>query len=222
MAATYSSSAAGGGTSGTSNRTASITPAAGTTLVVFCMVSVNTNNAPTCSDNRGGTYDLIAVAQTNAGANRLSAFIRKAFCDNVSHTVTVATGSNTAGEIVLIAVAGLEFLGSDAVRQSAVQDNGGRGTTPAPAFSSSALTGNMTLGAVGNGTNPATLTTPGSWTERQDVGQSTPSTGLEVVTRDSGFTGTTVTWGSTSGSVYGAIIVELNGELAPFFGQAWM
>lgn len=217
-ATTYRTSAAGGGSSGTGNRTVTITPAVNDLMVVFCAVSVNTNTVPTMSDNNGsGTYTRVTVAQWNTSANTMSVFIRNALMVNTTSTViTCETGSNTSGELVAVAVSGMTRVGNNgAALQSAVQQNQAGSTTPAPAFSASALTANMTLGAIGNGTNPATLTTPTNWTERQDVGQASPNTGLEVVTRDSGFTGTTITWGGTSPSVFAAIIVELDNSSPP-------
>lgn len=211
--AAFRTSAAGGGTSGTSNRTATITPAVGDLFVVFCNASGNTNSAPTCSDNNGGTYSLVGTAAKNSSADMMSCFVRDSLLPNTTSTVvTVATGSNTAAEIVIVAVSGMAKSSSGAVRQSGKQANQAASTTPAPALPASALTVNVTLGAVGNTTTPATMTSPSGWTERQDVGQSTPSTGLEVVSRDSGFTGTTVTWGSTSGSAYASFVVELDGS----------
>jgi len=213
MGATYRTSAAGGGTSGTGNRTAAITPAVGDLLVVFCCASGNTNDAPTCSDNNGsGTYDRIFCVAKNASADRLSCFVRTALMANTtSTTVTVATGSNTAAEIVIVAISGMQKVGAAAVKQSATQANQTASTTPAPAFSGSCLTDDMTLGAVGNGTAGGSVETPPTnWSERQDVGQSNPTTGLEVVTRDSGFTGTTITWGATSATAFASGIIELD------------
>jgi hypothetical protein len=214
--AKFRTSAAGGGTSGTTDRTVAITPAVGDLFIAFCVASVNTQTAPTMTDNNSGTYSLITTAQKATSADTMSVFVRNQFLANTtSTTLTCATGSNTAGEIVVVAVTGMSQTGSNAIRQSNRQENQASGGTPAPAFSSAALTDNMTLGAIFNATNPATMTTPTNWTERQDVGQATPTTGLEVVTRDSGFTGTTVTWGSTSGSAFSSIIVELDASVDP-------
>lgn len=214
-AATYRTSAAGGGTVGTTDRTATITPAVGDLFVVFCAAATNTNDTPTCTDDNSGAYTLIGVVQFGSAAGRFSLFVRNALLANTtSTTVTVATGSNASAEIVVMAIAGMARTGSSAVRSSGSQANQAIGT-PAPALSLSALTGNVTLGAVCNATNPATMTAPASWTERQDVGQGSPNLGLETVSRDSGFTGTTVTWGSSSASTFASWILELDGSAAP-------
>lgn len=218
MAVTYRASSSGGGTSGTTDRTC-VAPAlaAGDLLVVFCNATTNTNDTPTCSDNNadgfGGSSGWTFIGKQNfaASAGRMSCFVRNALISNTgSTTITVATGSNTSGNIVCVAVAGMKRGGANgAVRQFNGQADQAASTTPAPAFSSAALTGNMTIGCVSNSATPAGVTEPTGWTERQDVGQATPNCGMEVVTRDSGFTGTTVTWGSTS-TAFASFIIELD------------
>ncbi len=209
----YRTSAAGGATAGTGDRTVTITTLAGDLILVFASMSGNTNTSPTCSDNQGGAYTLVASGLRNVSADSFSVFVGNALVGTGASTViTVATGSNTAGSLVAVAVSGMDRVGLSAIRQSAKQENQASGGTPAPAFSAVALTENMTLGMVSNGSNPTTMTPPTSWTEQQDVGQANPTTGCEVVTRDSGFTGTTITWGGTSGSAFGSAIVELNGS----------
>lgn len=212
MAATYRTSAAGGGTSGTGNRTCTITPAVGDLLVVFVSASGNTNVSPTCSDDNGsGTYDRILSGLWSSSANSFSCFVRTALMVNTTSTVvTVATGSNTAAEIVVVAMSGMVKTGSGAVRSSGKQENQAASTTPAPALNQNALTTNPTLAAVASGD---TTTSPNaSWTERQDVSQATPTTALEVCTRDSGFTSTTITFGATQSTVFGSMAIELNGD----------
>lgn len=230
QAATYRTSAAGGSSSGTGNRTVAITPAVGDLMVVFCAVAANAQDTPTMTDNNGsGTYDRIATHNWTISAvnYRVSAFVRTALMVNTtSTTITCTTGSNTSGSVVAVAVSGMTRTGAAAILQSAGQDNQTASTTPAPVFGSSALTANMTLGVVANGTNPATLTVPGGWTERQDVGFASDALGQEIVTRDSGFTGTTVTWGGTSPSIFASLIIELDTSAPPPSGMGkriiWM
>jgi hypothetical protein len=223
-AATVRATVAGGGTSGTGDRTVTITPAVNDLFVVFCAVNVNTNTAPTMTDDNGsGAYARVTTAQWNTSANTMSVFVRTALMTNTTSTIiTCATGSNTSGELVVFAISSMSRVGAGAILQSAVQANQASSTTPAPTFSASVLTANLTLGAVANATNPATLTPPTSWTEDAtagDVGQATPTLGLESVSRNSGFTGTTITWGSTSASAFADIIVELDTSAAPLAGR---
>lgn len=221
MAATYRASAAGGGTSGSGNRTVTITPAVGDLLVVVVSLSGNTNDAPTMTDNNGsGTYTrAVGGVAWSSSANRMAVFVRDALMVNTtSTTITCASGSNTAGELVAIAVSGMTRTGSAAIRSSGSQANQAASTTPAPALNQAALTGNMTIAGVASGD---TTTTPATgWTERQDVSQATPTTACEVCTRDSGFTGTTITFGATQSTVYASFAVELDGSAPAITGDA--
>lgn len=211
MAATYRTSAAGGSSTGTSNRTVAITPAVGDLLVVYCFVAANTNDAPTCSDNNGsGTYDLVDVMNASIGGinYRLSVFIRTALMANTtSTTITVATGSNTSGAVHAIAVSGMSRTGANAVRSKGSQNNQAAGTA-APALNQSALTGNMTIVAIGSA--DTTTTAPTNWTERQDTNFSNDTVALETATRDSGFTGTTITFGAAQSTVFCSHALELD------------
>lgn len=214
--ATYRTSWAGGGTSGSGNRTLSVTtPTVGDLLVIICGASGNTNSAPTCADNQGGTYYLVGTALKNASADTLSVFVRQQFITTTStHTVTVTTGANTAGEIVGIAYRSIPNVGQQAIRSSGFQANQAGGGTPAPALNISALTENPTITGCFNGTAGGSVLVPNaSWVERQDVSQSTPTTGVEVATRDSGFTGTTITAGGTSATAFASFAIELDADL---------
>ena len=139
--ATYRASAVGGGTSGSGDRTAAITPAVGDLLVVFVSLSGNTNATPTCSDNQSGTYTRILRAAWSASANNMACFVRDQIVSTTSsHTITVASGSNTAGAIGVIAVQGMTKTGASAVRSSGSQANQASGTTPTPVLNQAALT----------------------------------------------------------------------------------
>jgi len=211
VGATLRTSAAGGDTVGTSDRSCTITPAVGDLFVVFHSNSVNTNITPTCSDDNGGTYTRIRNALFNSSGSSSGVFVRDQLLTNTTSTiVTVATGANDSGEVVVLAVAGMTRVGATAVRQSARQNNQAAGTTPAPVFGSTTLTSNFVCGAVANGSNPAGMTPPVPLPERQDVGQATPNIGLEVVSVNSGVALTTVTWGGTSATAFAAFVVELD------------
>jgi hypothetical protein len=202
---------AGGGTSGTTDRTATFTPAVGDYAVVAVVVSANANTTPTCSDNNGGTYTRVRNGLFNGSTDMGSLFVRdQLFTNTTSTTVTVATGSNTSGEVAGALVSGMAKAGNAGVRQSARVVNQASGTAPAPVFASNALATNLVLGFVCNDTNPATMSAPINFTEQADLGQATPPVGLEIVSNNTSFTGTTVTWSSNSASNYCAFTVELD------------
>lgn len=220
MAAAVRTTAAGGGSTGTSNRTVTIVPAANDLFIVFVVVAANAQDAPTMTDDNGsGTYTRIttqAFASSVPTNYRLSAFVRTALVPNTTSTViTATTGSNTAGELICYAISGMTKTGISALQQSAGQAAGGSGTTPAPAFASACDTTHLVLGAMANSSTSPIETQPSGWSEEQDTGQSSPTTSIETVSNASGFTGTTVTWGATSGTQFASIIVELDAANPP-------
>lgn len=187
------------------------TPAANDLLVVFVVATGELLANGTLSSSDGLTFTK-QVTTTKATAHPLYLFVADSLANAVSQTVTFDDATDpTTGQIIFVAgVAGMSKTGATAVRQTAVQADQAAGGTPAPVFASAALTGNPTLGLVGNADNPAAVTPPTDWTEAADTGYNSPSTGGEYVFRDSGFTGTTITWGSTSSTAFGTITVELD------------
>ena len=217
--ATYRTSNAGGGTSGTGNRTATISAVAGDLLVVGVKWSGNSATNPTCTDDQAGTYDLILTALNNASADIMALFVRK---NQVLTTATitvspvVGSGTNTAGEIVMVAVSGMTRMGSNAIRGSGKQENQTTGV-PTPVLGAAALTGNLTMTWAGSTTTAGSVPNA-SWTERQDASQISPTTVLEVATRDSGYTGTgsDVPYVSIASAVWSSAIIELNTTVPDF------
>src|ERR1051325_7972292 len=107
MAITYRTSTSGGGTSGTVDRTPTGTTAVGDLWVILASIAGNTNTAPTCSVDNGGTYTLVGTALFNVSGSMSCVFVRdQLFANTTSTTVTVASGSNTAGTINIIMCAG--------------------------------------------------------------------------------------------------------------------
>lgn len=198
--------------------TVAITPAVGDLLVVIEGYSGGTRASSTAvTDNQGGTYTKLAQAEQASGARSASFWVRNTLVSSaVSHTVSQGDppGSDTGGGLQVMALSGFTVGGSVVCVQTAQQDTQAASTTPAPTFPQSAATGNITIGQVQNASTTATLTQPTGWTERVDQGYNTPAHGIETVTRDSGFTGTTITWGSTSPTAFCDIIVELANNAA--------
>ncbi len=190
---------------------ASITPAVGDLFVVAVTCQGSNNTSPSApTDDNGGTYTLVLAELKNSSADTLAVFVRTALLANTTATlVTPAVTGSTGTRTAVVAISGTTAVGSGAIVQSAGQANKASSTTPAPVFGGAANTANLVLGFVGNGGNPATMTPPTGWTENFDLGTSGKAVGLEGVEHDSGFTGTTVTWGSTSATAYASVIVEI-------------
>jgi hypothetical protein len=206
MAAAYRTSTALG--SGSATVAPVITTVTGDLLIAI-YVSNGTGTA-TCTDNQSGTWTKIAATLYNASGSQLTFWVRdQLVVTGAATTVTMAGGGGGASYSTVIAVSGMNYAGTAAIVQSAAAANQASGSTPAVTFSSSVQTAAVTIGAV----SANTLTPPTNWLERTDA-QQNPGNRLEVITRDSGFTGTTITWGNTAGANYAAFAIELQSGVA--------
>lgn len=207
-------------TSGT--KTVTATPAVGDLIVIVTAHSGNTSATAPTDNNSSGTYTLIGTAVKATSVDTMKFWVRDALIGAASSTVfTHAPGASTGGGLVVLKVTGMTRVGSAAFRQFAKQDNQAA-ATPAPVFASAALTTNPVIGAVFNANTPAGLTPRGTpaYTERFDNGYGTPTTGLEVMSINTGETGTTITWGGASASAFGSAVVELDASVAIATGLA--
>lgn len=195
------------------SKTVTATPAVSDLIIIVTAHTGNTAaTAPTDNNSDGlGTYTQINTCVKATSVDTMKVWARNALVGSATSTVfTHNPGTTTGGGLVVLKVTGMLRTGSAAARASGVQSNQASGT-PAVALGGAALTGNPLVGAVFSATNSTTTQTPPtSWTERFDNGYATPTTGLEVASIDSGFTGSTVTWGGASGSAFCSIAVELD------------
>lgn len=194
--------------------TASFTPTSGDLLVAMTFVSA-TVDAGAMTDSLGGGWTQIVSEAFGTGMRWI--FIRDTLSDGSALTVAMdVTGDNGTGAVIFVArVSGMTKTGITASRQTATNAFAASGT-PAATFSAAALTENPTLGVIVNTTNPATVTPPTNWTEDAagDTGYTVPTIGSEYVYRNSGFTGTTITWGSTSATAGEVFTIELDTSTA--------
>ena len=202
-------------TGNTPNTSGAFTPSLNDLLIVFMTVEASVSDPGNLTSSVGGfTFTQVRAQLFRSSVDSLYCFVSNALVSSAtSQTVTTTPGDAGAGSIISVySVSGMTNTGSSAIRQSGGQSNQGSGTIPAPAFGGAALTDNCCLGAVANASNPANVATPPSgWTESQDTGYTTGAvTGLETVFRNSGETGTTITWGSASITAFASIVVELD------------
>lgn len=195
--------------------TASFTPAAGDLLVVF-VTATGTVATGTVTGTDVATFTKAGQRVMTASADTAYCFIGNAFATATSQTVTFdCTGDAATGCIIQVyLVSGMSRLGNQAaVRQLAGQSNQTLGA-PSPSFAASADTSNPTLGLCAKKENTGIIE-PTGWTEGDDVGYTTPATRGEVCHRDSGFTGTNITWGSVISVNFCDIIIELDTSAPP-------
>lgn len=199
---------------------------AGSMTADMGVISVTDDNADGL-----GTYTHINH-YFDATPDRYTGFyVRNALIGSgTSTTFTAPITGDTGGGLSVIRVTGMSRTGASAVRQEAGQANGAALATPTATMAAAVLTGNAVIGAVCSNSNPATMTPRGSpaYTEMFDVGYATPPSGLEAMNIDSGETGTSIAWGSTSASTYSCMVIELDTSAAattedpfPFFGGGY-
>jgi hypothetical protein len=204
--------------------TAAFTPALGDLLILITFHTANTSATAPTDDNADGlgAYTQITgcLAQKNTSADTMRFWIRNALVGSAtSTTATHAPGTTTGGGVVAMRVSGMTKTGATAALVTGAQQNQAGGGTPTVTLSGTPTGTNPMVGAVFNQSVPPILTEPSGWTENNDIGYSTPTTGLEVVRDDTGFASGTVTWGSASGSGFCSFAVELdasgNGVVSP-------
>lgn len=201
------------------------TPALLDLIVLIVASSGNVANvAPT--DTQGGIYDRVNTCVKATSVDTMQAWVRRTPIQfATSTTFSHAPGTSTGGGLAVLKVTGVSRSGLAAIRQSAIQSNQAAAGTPTPALGGVALTTNPIIGAVFNATSPATMTARGTpaYTELSDIGYATPTTGLEVMSIDSGETGSSIAWGSTSASAFCSIALEVDSSTATPVddGEGW-
>jgi hypothetical protein len=199
----------------TPNTSGAYTPTAGSLQVVVTAARTTTDTAPTLSNSTGLTFtrgSTVATFPTVVG-NALAVFVANALTSNVSsQTVTLShAGDEAAGSVIaVLEVTGMTKTGSAAILKIGADNDRGAGNTLAMAMGGAVITGNPTIAAAINSSNPAALTAPSGWTELVDTGFATPNGGLQVSSRDSGFTGSTITYGSALADNGAGLAIELD------------
>lgn len=199
----------------TGTHSGSGTPNVGDLPIVFCG-NTGITTTPTVTDDNAdglGTYTLVDGALQASSSNKMFVFVRDAKIGSATSTTISVTGaSSTGGGFVATRMLNAPAAGSAAVRQSCKQENHAAGT-PNPAFSSAPLSSNAIVGALVTNLNPPGLTVPTidsvTFSRDANLGFNSPTTGIEVVSASAGITSQTMTWGSSSSSNFGVIMVEL-------------
>ena len=210
------------------NKTVTATPTAADLIVVIAGTSGLAGGTTSVTDNNtdgfGTTpgYTQIDVDRTGFSTTGvLTMWIRNRLIGSGTSTIfTAAQGGSSGGGLQVCRISGMSIVGLGAVRGSGGQSSGGAGGTPAPVLlrrvgttfsgTQAALTANLCIGTVMGGTATPAITQPGSWTESLDLSYLTPTTGMETAFRNSGETGSTITWGSTISTAFASMVIELD------------
>lgn len=201
---------------GTYSSAVAFTPVAGDLLVVVSSFSATTDNTVACTESAGGgTYTQVAMKEWNGTGSRMYVHIRDALigASPVSRQIRLDLPADAATGCVatVLRVTGMTKAGLTAMLQSAVAKNSA--SVPGITFGAACQTGNPVLSYYATSSaNPPATTLPGSPfnSSFQSGGYSTPTNGGQVLKSDSGFTGTSITYGSSDAGAWGMIGIELD------------
>lgn len=182
------------------------TPAANDLLVVGVHAR-GSLGAGALTDSQGLGFTLIDSIQS--ASHTLFVFLANTLAAASSMTVTfTVTGDDfTACIIGVVKVASNAGVGYVQSKEA----TGAAASTPTVVMDAAINALNCVVGFASNSTNTSStsgIAPPTNWTEIADLGIGAPNTGQEIAIRNSGETLTTVPWGSTSASIWHAIIVE--------------
>jgi len=191
------------------------TPAVNDLIIIITAATPPLNASVLPTENQGGTYVILKRVVKNGSADEMMICARTQLVASSVSTIYTHQPGNQAvggGGLAVFAIAGMTLAGASAVKSSGFQSNQAGGGTPACAMGATVLSSNPLIGAILNATNPAGLTPPSGWTEdpTPDIGYNNPATGIELVRRNSGETGSTITWGSTSASAFCSVAYEFD------------
>lgn len=194
----------------------SMSPTVGDLLVIFVEATGTTDTTATLTESiRQVTYTQIGFQSWQGTTSSMYSFIGQQLCISATartFTFVLPSDAATGATFGVERVTGMTRSGTNAVRQVTADSASHKAAsgTPTCTFPANCLTGNPTIMGTSVLLNPPAVTEPASWTERMDTGYATPAAGLEVATRDSGFTTAAVTWGSSVAVTWGAHGVELD------------
>ncbi len=192
--------------------TASMSPTTGDLLVAFVYCGASTDTTSTFTESAGGgTYTQAVTGLFQGTGSTMFIFIANQLCASGTartFTHTLPADSPTGAIISVERVTGMTLTGTAAVKQ-ALAPKGGAGTTPSIAFAT-VDTNNPTIISQAAADNPLTATLPGGWTSLATPSYATPTLNGVIAGRDSGYSGTTVSWTGTETAAWGALGIELD------------
>lgn len=201
------------------NKTVVATPAASDLIVVVHGMSTwaSADNSVVTDNNADGlgTYHRIgsATAPMSEGGGTTGALwisVRNALIGSAtSTTFTVTNTGDTGGGLTVLRFSGMTRVGGAAVRQS-VGESSATENPPTITFASTTLTGNPVILACMGEDNPLALTPPTGFTEADDTGWATPTTGIEVCWDNSGNTATLFSWSGGASTDHNEVGIELD------------
>jgi hypothetical protein len=206
------------------NKTVVATPAANDLIVVIHGISgwVSGDNSVITDNNADGlgVYTQIGSATTplSTGGGTACALwisVRNRLIGSATSTTFTATNTgDTGGGLTVMSFSGMTHVGSLAIRQ-VIGESTATESPPTITFQQTTLTGNPIVLAVMGEDNPPAVTPPTGFTEADDTGWATPTTGIEVCWDDSGNTATLFSWSGGALTDHNEVGIELDAGTTP-------
>lgn len=196
--------------------TPSFTPVAGARVIVLKSVGASVGTPGTVTGSANGlTFTQVATAVRGGSLDRLYAFVSDAVPSSPS-AMTVSGGFNGdagTGHIIFV----MSCTEINGVRQWKNRDNQAIGV-PSATFDATPIAGNPQISFVANaGVGGTGLTTPPSGFTKDangDKSYTTPDKSAAYAYINSGAATATITWGTSSSTASGSIILELDASVA--------
>ncbi len=206
------------------NKQVVATPALNDLIVVVHGISGwASGDASTITDNNSdglGAYTRIGTAtsplSTGGGtACALWISVRNSLIGSASSTTFTATNTgDTGGGLTVLRFSGMSRTGSQAIKQSKGESSATE-NPPTITFGATTDTANPVILACMGEDNPLALTPPTGFTEADDTGWATPTTGIEVCWDDAGNTATLFSWSGGASTDHNEVGLELDTSAAP-------
>ncbi len=214
------------------DKTVTATPAVDDLIVVVHgMSGWASGDTSVITDNNSdglGAYTLVTTSNGGGTSGALWISIRNALIGSATSTIfTVTNVGDTGGGLSVLRFSGMARTGVSAARQvkgeSAQTENPPQITFPAVALTENPIV----LGVLGED-NPPALTAPTGFTEAEDTGWATPTTGVEVCWDDAGNTASNYAWSGGALTDHNEVGVELDtsavpagGDILPYVNAGW-
>lgn len=204
------------------NKTVTATPAVGDLIVVVHgMGGWAANDNSTITDNNtdgAGSapgYFRLGDATTplsTGGGTAMSIWIsvRNTLIGSATSTIFTCTNTgDTGGGLTVLRFSGMTRRGAEAIRQYTGESTATE-NPPTITFPMTTLTGNpVILGCMGED-NPLAITPPTGFTEADDTGWATSTSGIEVCWDDAGNTATLFSWSGGATTDHNEAGIELD------------
>ena len=213
------------------NKTVVATPALNDLIVVVHGISTwaSGDDSVITDNNSDGLgvytkYGTSAAPLANGGGTTGALWfsVRNALIGSATSTTFTATNTgDTGGGLTVLRFSGMSRVGAQAVLQS-IGENNATESPPTITFGATTDTNNPVILACMGEDNPLAITPPTGFTEADDTGWATPTTGIEVCWDDAGNTATLFSWTGGATTDHCEIGIELDTSAAPTTsGAGW-